>query len=165
MKLMKLFVCKHGLTMLFLLITLSYTQAQENQEPRTHVVTLNVNTLAIQADNADQVSNFGQDSSVSNKDFTVFVRKGDTVVWRARSTSDPQNDEVRVRFIKHTSGVKLFGSETLTDNAENVGVVSGTVSKGRDGDIEKYDVLFVVIRNGEQVGGTHTIDPKLHVKG
>ena len=129
-----------------------------------HEITLYVDTGAITSNNVNQVSNFGQDTGISNVDFTIVVKPGDIVLWKGVSSTAPETDEVHVTAINHEGGARVFGKNTLRDTNQNPGIVLGTVTDGKDGDEEKYKLSFKVKNDGEKRNGTFHIDPKIQVK-
>ncbi|MUP44661.1 hypothetical protein E0K83_02750 [Gramella sp. BOM4] len=151
---------KFQLSILLVVILIASTTLNAQQ---THVITLNVDTSEINNDNVNQVSNFGQPADVSNKEYTINVSLGDTVVWRGNSTFS-EDDLVLVEAINHEGGARVFRQNTLRDDPDNPGVVVGVVSEGREGDEEKYKISFRVMNNGERRGGTYHIDPKIRIR-
>ena len=137
-----------------------------------HVITLYVNTAEINNGNIDEYANFGQADSISNEDFTTHVRKGDIVIWKGVSVSDPL-DIVNISSINHQGGPRLFNRNLLQGNgADDNGaneVVVGVVTKGpemKDGislDKEKYVLHFKVKRNGKPQIQPYKIDPYIKV--
>ncbi len=133
-----------------------------------HVVTLYVNTAEINNGNIDEYANFGQAKSISNKDFKTHVRKGDIVIWKGVSVSDPL-DIVNITSINHEGGPKLFNKNLLRGNGGDNEVVVGVVTKGpemEDGislDEEKYVLHFKVMRNGKPPVQPYKIDPYIKV--
>lgn len=133
-----------------------------------HVVTLYVNTAEINNGNIDEYANFGQPDSISNKDYTTHVRKGDIVIWKGVSASDPL-DIVNIASINHQGGPEFFNKNLLKGNGGdkegNNEVVVGVVTKGpemKNGtllDKEKYVLHFKVKRNGKPQVQPHKIDP------
>ncbi len=130
--------------------------AQQN----TVFITLNVDTQAINQNNINQVSNFGQGPGISNRDFTTDVNIGDLVIWNGRSTSSPQ-DQVLITLIEYEDGTRIISKNRLNDN-QTPGKVVGSIDKGSPGDEMKYLVKFV-IKNGNVERGPFTIDPKLKI--
>ncbi len=133
------------------------------QQSTTKTVTLTVNTELVTASNTDQTCNFGQAFDTANRDFTIFANVGDHIVWDAFSSSNPEEDEVKIISIIHEGGTNLFGLSALVDSAQNPGVVVGTITAGKADDIQKYNVVFQVFRKRE-FKGTYTIDPKIQVQ-
>lgn len=131
--------------------------------PQTHIITLNVDTYAIENSNVDEVSNFGQPQGVSNRDYTINVKKGDIVLWKGVSSSAPETDQVLISAINHEGGARVFGRNTLLDSPQNPGIVVGTVTEGKDGEEEKYKLSFKVMNDSIPRGGTYHIDPKIRV--
>ncbi len=124
-----------------------------------HIVTLNVNTGEIVKPDIDPFCNFGQASDVTNEDFTIYVKNGDTIRWVGISTSS-ENDSVEIHSINYQGGKNVLGENVL--NGVD-GVVTGTVTNAQRGDEEKYNVFFKVFNNGEQRNGMFQIDPKVRV--
>jgi hypothetical protein len=137
-----------------------------------HVITLYVKTAEINNTNINETANFGQVDSVSNKEYTTHVRKGDIVIWKGVSVSDPL-DIVNISKINHQGGPRLFNKNLLQGNGpDDTGaneVVVGVVTKGpemKDGikhDNEQYVLHFKVKRNGEQQVQSYKIDPYIKV--
>lgn len=138
-----------------LLFVFNLIQAQE-----THTITLYVDTSDITKSNANSVSNFGQDPSISNEDYTVDVNLGDQVIWQGVSSSS-DNDVVEIVSINYEGGARVFDKNTIKGSD---GTVSAVVSAGKKGDEEKYTINFRVIRNGKRLSGTFKIDPKIRVR-
>jgi hypothetical protein len=137
-----------------------------------HVITLYVNTAEINNGNIDETTNFGQADSISNKKYTTHVRKGDLVIWKGVSVSDPL-DIVNISSINHQGGPRLFNKNLLKgnggdDNGANE-VVIGVVTQGpemKDGiklDNEQYVLHFKVKRDGEPQVKPYKIDPYIKV--
>lgn len=127
----------------------------------THTIILHVDTGVIQNSNVDKVCNFGQDASISNKDFSIVVEIGDIVKWVGVSSSAPNTDQVEIKSINHEGGARVFGKNVLNGNK---GVVMGTVTDGKKGNEEKYKISFKVKNNGSNRNGTFSIDPKIIIK-
>ncbi len=131
--------------------------------PETHLITLTVDTSAINSSNIDEMSSFGQAEEVSNEEFTITVKSGDIVVWQGVSSSSPA-DEVKISAINYQGGTNVFGQNTLKDTRQNPGVVVGTVEDRPDGAETKYMISFKVFNNGERRNGNFNIDPKIMIK-
>jgi len=137
-----------------------------------HVVTLYVNTAEINNGNVNEYANFGQPDTVSNEDYTTHVRKGDIVIWKGVSVTDPL-DIVNIASINHEGGPRLFNKNLLKGNGgDDEGaneVVIGVVTKGPEMkggtslDKEKYVLHFKVKRNGEPQIHNDKIDPYIKV--
>ncbi len=127
---------------------------------RTITITLRVNTANITASTTDQNANFGQARGVSNKNFTVYAKKGDVIRWVGVSTSSSK-DRVEIVSINHEGGARVFGKNIL--NGSN-GTVSGVITSSVNGETEKYKVAFRVKNNGTARGGVYLIDPKIVIK-
>lgn len=151
---------KSTIQLLMAMVLLSFTNVLYGQT--VHTIILNVETGIIENSNKDEVCNFGQDQSVSNEDFTITVKNGDTVRWVGFSSDAPDSDKVDITSINHEGGARVFGRNKLNDTD---GVVVGIVTEGRDGDEEKYKVSFKVYNNGVKRQGTFNIDPKIKVGG
>ncbi len=124
-----------------------------------HTVTLNVNTGEIVKPDIGPYCNFGQADDVTNEDFTIYVRNGDTIRWVGVSTSS-ENDRVEIHSINYQGGKNVLGANVL--NGVD-GVVTGTVTNAQQGDEEKYIVYFKVFNNGTQRNGMFQIDPKVKI--
>lgn len=124
-----------------------------------HTVTLNVNTGEIVKPDIGPYCNFGQADDVTNEDFTIYVRNGDTIQWVGVSTSS-ENDRVEIHSINYQGGKNVLGANVL--NGVD-GVVTGTVTNAQQGDEEKYIVYFKVFNNGTQRNGMFQIDPKVKI--
>lgn len=146
------------ITICLLSITFSNAQA-----PETHIITLYVNTTDIVKPNVNDFANFGQAEDISNENFTINVRKGDIIIWKGVSSSDPATDLVSISAINHEGGVNVFGQNVLRGNGEMPELVIGTVINGNPGDEEKYKLSFNVYVNGTKKNGTFHIDPKIQV--
>jgi len=72
-----------------------------------HVVTLYVDTTQIDSTSIDQHASFGQPVGIANEDFTTIVRKGDKIIWRGQSISNPEHI-VKITSIEHKDGEKIF---------------------------------------------------------
>ncbi|APU68767.1 MAG: hypothetical protein ABGW91_09900 [Christiangramia sp.] len=129
----------------------------------THLITLTVDTSAINSSNIDEVSSFGQESGVTNEEYTITVKSGDIVVWQGVSSSS-EDDEVLISAINYQGGTNVFGQNTLKDTSQNPGVVIGVVGDHPDGTETKYMISFKVRNNGSRRNGTFNIDPKIMVK-
>lgn len=137
-----------------------------------HVVTLYVDTDKINNGNVDEYANFGQAVSISNEEYTTYVRKGDIVIWKGVSVTDPL-DIVNISKINHQGGPRLFNKNTLNGNGgDDAGaneVVVGVVTKGPEMkggnslDKEKYLLHFKVKKNGEPQIHSDKIDPYIKV--
>ncbi|MDX5585498.1 MAG: hypothetical protein QNK20_11350 [Aureibaculum sp.] len=137
-----------------LMLLSSNSYAQE-----THTITLNVNTSTVDKHNTDETCNFGQESGVSNKDFTIEVSVGDTIIWEGVSTS---SDEVLVNItaINHEGGINVFNKNKLHGDGQYPERVIGTVIQGVPGDEDKYKISFKMSNRD----GTFHIDPILKIK-
>ena len=134
-----------------------------SQNPETHYITLNVNTAVVNTQNASEVSNFGQGEDISNEDFTISVRIGDTVIWRGFSNTS-QNDVVNIVSINYEGGANIFDQNILRGNGDDPELVVGTVVSGNVGDTLKYKISFTVLNDGTRRQGTYHIDPKIRIK-
>jgi hypothetical protein len=134
-------------------------QAQEE-----HVITLEVNTAAIENPNVNDFCRFqGQAPEVSNEDYTLEARVGDVVIWRGISISSP-DDIVEIRAINHQGdqgGRDIFGQNQLQgENGQVTGRILNTTEEGTE---YKYLLQFWVYNNGTRRGGTFNIDPRIRV--
>jgi hypothetical protein len=145
---------------LFILMTffiLSFSGNSYAQE--THTITLYVNTSTVDKHNIDETCNFGQESGVSNKDFTIEVSLGDTIIWEGVSTS---SDEVLVNInaINHEGGKNVFDKNKLPGDGLVPERVIRTVVNGEPGDEDKYKISFKMSNRN----GTFHIDPVIKIK-
>lgn len=134
-----------------------------SQESETYYITLNVDTSTINSQNESSVSNFGQEEGISNEDFTISVRKGDTIIWLGESTSS-SDDVVNITSINYEGGKNIFSQNRLKGNGQVPELVVGTVVNGDVGEFIKYKISFKVLNNGNRRGGTYMIDPKIQIK-
>ena len=137
-----------------LMLLSSNSYAQE-----THTITLYVNTSTVDMDNTDETCNFGQESGIENKDFTIWVNVGDTIIWKGESTS---SDEVLVNIdaINHEGGKNVFDKNKLRGDGQVPEKVTGTVIQGAPGDEDKYKISFKMSNRN----GTFHIDPIIKIK-
>ncbi len=149
------------LFLLTLVLTISFTTFGQS---KTHYITLNVDTATITNQNEDAVSNFGQGSDISNKNFTIKVNVGDVIVWKGLS-SVSSKDVVNITSINYKGQKNIFGQNHLGEDRNKPGQVRGTVVTGKKGDVIKYSISFKVLNNGKKRGGTYHIDPKIQVQG
>lgn len=150
---------------IFVLIATVLLSLGTTHPPKVHNIILDVDTGAITNTNVDETARFqGQGQGVKNKDFSLTVKPGDVIVWTGVSTSAPDRDKVMIDMINHEGGDEIFERNTLRDTRANPGVVMGTVTKGKDGDEEKYTLSFKVYNGDTQRNGTFHIDPKIVVK-
>ena len=148
---------KNRILFLFALLfcSLSYVSFAQTE----HLVTLNVNTGEIVKPDIAPYCNFGQASDITNEDFTIYVKDGDTIRWVGVSTSS-EDDRVEIHSINYQGGKNVLGENVL--NGVD-GVVTGTVTNAQAGDEEKYVVYFKVFNNGTQRNGMFQIDPKVKI--
>jgi len=128
------------------------------------VVTLYVNTSEINNQDVNASCDFGQDSGISNEEFTIEVNVGDTVTWQGVSSNAPSTDVVNIVSINHEGGKNIFDQNVLRSNGQSPERVSGVVkARTDDGKKYKYKISFTVMNNGEKRNGTFHIDPKIFV--
>ena len=144
---------------MFLFFGLSNILAQTTLN--THTIMLNVDTSKITKGTVNKYSNFGQITSISNEAFTIEAAVGETIVWVGKSTTSVL-DEVIIHSINYQSGVEIFDKNIL--KSQNNSTVIGSVSQGKVGDLNKYDVKFRVRRKGVKVPGIFVIDPKIRIR-
>lgn len=130
------------------------------------MIILEVNTAAIENPNVNDFCRFqGQEPEVSNEEYTIEARVGDTVIWRGISTSSP-DDVVEIRAINHQGnrgGRDIFGQNQLQgENGQVIGTIVNTTEEGSE---YKYMLQFRVYNNGTRRGGTFNIDPRIRVIG
>lgn len=138
----------------FILSFSSNSYAQE-----THTITLYVNTSTIDDHNTDETCNFGQEAGIENRDYTIEVNVGDTIIWKGVSTS---SDEVLVNItaINHEGGKNVFDQNKLRGDGQVPESVIGTVVNGEPGDEDKYKISFKMSNRN----GTFHIDPVIKIK-
>lgn len=125
----------------------------------THTIILKCDTPNITKNNVNDVCSFGQQSDVSNVDFTTDVNLDDIVVWRG-DASNP-NSSIELHSINYQGGKNVFNQNVLKDVN---GIVTGKVVAGLPGDVEKYTLKFRVYRNGRRLPGIFDIDPRIRIK-
>ena len=147
---------------LIAIVLLSFNNSLFAQEEL--VITLYVNTSEITNQNEYQVSYFdGQEEGTDTRNFTIYVRPGDRIVWQGVSSTSPDNDIVHIKSINYEGGKNVFDQNVLKDNRESPGTVIGVVKNGTEGFEEKYKISFTVFNNGVKRPGTFHIDPKIKV--
>ncbi len=145
------------------IITLLFSINSYSQ-PKTHYITLNVDTSKISSKNENSVSNFGQTNGASNVEYTIYVNVGDVIVWKGISIVS-KDDTVIITAINYKGQKNIFGQNRLGRDSKNPRQVRGTVVTGKKGDVIKYTIDFKVLNKGKKRGGTYHIDPKIQVKG
>lgn len=128
----------------------------------THGVTMRVNTHTITSSNTDQTCNFGQESGISNEDYTTNVNVGDYIVWSGVAIDFAGTNKVNIDSIKYVSGTNFFGTDKLSSNGQ--GRVVGVIASGEPEQESKYSIYFRAFNNGTQRNGTFMIDPKIRIK-
>jgi|GEM_PF-756969 hypothetical protein len=130
------------------------------------VVTLYVDTSKIDKDNVNASCNFGQAVEISNEEFTIEAKVGDTITWQGVSTNAPDTDVVNIKSINHEGGKNVFGQNVLIGDRETpekvVGKVVSTTGDEKK-DLFKYKISFTVLNNGSNRNGTFHIDPVIKV--
>lgn len=142
------------------IIVLVCLYAFSGRAQQTHTITLYVDTEKVSIRNIEATCNFRQGPDISNENFTVYVKKGDTLIWKGVSTSS-EDDKVDIKSIVYKSGTNFFDSTVLKDIG---GVVTGVIVKGETDEYEKYDLYFKVYRNGRWLSTDFPIDPKLRFR-
>lgn len=145
-----------------LLSSFSDLTKPEQEESKTVIVTLNVDTGEITKDNTSTTCNFGQEEDISNEEFTISVNVGDSVTWMGVSSSSPETDVVDITKIKYVKGKNIFGKDLETKDTGkqkkiSAKVLSSTAVEGT----YKYDISFTVTNNGVKRNGTFHIDPRI----
>jgi len=134
-----------------------------------HVVTLYVNTNDIEIGNEELYANFDQPDGIMNKNFITTVRKGDQIIWKGQSISDPDH-VVKITSIEHKDGKEIFelkpfkkikGKDGYVNKDFSDELVKGKVTLGPSKKeayiIEHYTLKFTVSNKS----GTFTIDPEI----
>lgn len=135
-----------------------------SQDGQNIVITLNVNTSAIDKKDVNASCNFGQDAGIPNEDFTVAANIGDTITWQGVSVNAPETDVVNIVSINHEGGKNVFGQNILSSDRNTPRRVTGKVQFATpEGQDYKYKISFTVTNNGKQRNGTFHIDPKIQV--
>ena len=150
----------------FILTTIAlfaFSISSYSQDPETHYIVLNVDTSIINSQNADDVSNFGQEQGISNRDYTIEARIGDIIVWQGLS-SVSDSDDVSIVSINYEGGTNIFNQNRLRGNDAYPERVIGTIVNGNVGESIKYKISFIVYNNGVKRQGTFHIDPKIILK-
>jgi len=153
--------------MAIVLLVFIVTSCNQCQSAKEHTITLNVNTAQIVKPNINDYCDFGQDSNISNEDYTIKAKVGDIITWKGLTSTE--GDVVNIVSINHIGGKNIFGKTNLKGNGEDPELVVGkvlnsTYDKGnKKHDLYKYTIKFTVINNGVQRNGTFHIDPKIQV--
>ena len=153
---------KNFLLTLASLATLFFVTGLHAQE--THTITLNVNTGEIQKPYADESCDFGQPADVANRDFTITVNVGDTVIWEGVSSDAPGTDVVNIVSINHEGGTNVFDRNILNGDGGNPERVIAVVENGNAGQEQKYAISFTVMNDGRKRNGVFRIDPKFIIR-
>lgn len=154
---------------LILFVVLSF-MACHNQ---MHVVTLYVDTANITIGSMDQYANFDQPKGISNEDFTIYVRRGDRVIWNAVALRDSMgvalSNEVKITAIidepdmnyRTKKNTNFFDDKTLEPDPDNPikGIIDRTIKNGKPGDVQKYSLEFTINGKAE----TFRIDPQMEM--
>lgn len=132
---------------------------------QVHVITLYVNTNKIDQTNIAKHAHFGQGPGITNEEYTTHVKKGDIVIWKGVSISDPK-DIVNITEIEHKMQDKsknFFDRNRLRGNGDDHETVVGTLKRAKRGEEQKYILKCTVIDNGngEPRKVAFEIDPKL----
>lgn len=108
----------------------------------------------------DKTCNFGQVDSISNEDYTVIAKLGDSITWRGFSTYS-KKDSVNITMIKikHKNGTKIFDKDSIKGKNKVFAKAKYSTEEKLD---YAYKIKFTVIRNGKKK--KFNIDPKIQVK-
>ncbi len=156
---------KKSIFILVAVVLLLFNTNCFSQESETIFIILRVDTSVINSQNESEVSNFvGQEDGVSNEEFTISARKGDTIVWLGQSSTS-ENDIVNIVSINWEGGENVFDQNILKGNGEEPEQVVGKVVNGNVGEFMKYKISFTVLNNGVKRQGLYKIDPKILIKG
>jgi hypothetical protein len=131
-----------------------------SSEQETVVITLHVDTGAIDNKNLATTCTFGQADDISNEDYTVVVNVGDNIVWEGVSSTS-ESDVVDITKIKYVRGKNIFAKDLDPDGTGPRQKVRAKVLSRTDGGEYKYDISFTVTSNGKKRNGTFHIDPKI----
>lgn len=152
---------KAKIQVLFILATTSLCCSIQLRGQETHSIKLNVDTVLLTEDNIDEMCDFGQDETISNKEYMIEAALGDIIIWTGVSTSS-QFDKVHIKAISYDSGVRIF-SGNLRDYRRNPGYIKGIITRGAIGDVNKYKITFEILNNDGRSSGTFQIDPKIKI--
>lgn len=150
---------KKRFAMKYLILALGVSLTTLVSAQTTHSIILTCDTNNITRDNVNEVCSFGQESDVSNVDFTTDVNVGDIVVWEGEASN--VESSVELHSINYQGGQNVFGQNVINDVD---GIVTGTVAQGQPGDVEKYSLKFRVYRNGSRLPGIFEIDPRIRIR-
>ncbi len=129
---------------------------------KTKRITLYVNTekLKYKKDtDLYEYVNFGQDSRISNKDYTLEVALNDDIEWVGVSSSSPGTDTVFIKEIVFKKGKKILNKDILRGEKE----INGKVDKGKKGDMEFYSIYFKFLGKSNSSDKLFHIDPILRI--
>jgi predicted RNA-binding protein len=103
--------------------------------------------------------NFGQDRSISNKDYTLEVALNDEIEWVGVSSSSPETDIVFIKEIAFKKGEKILNKDLLRGEKE----IRGKVDKGKKEDREFYSIYFEFLSKSNPSKKRFKIDPILRI--
>ncbi|MBK8501814.1 MAG: hypothetical protein IPL46_06170 [Saprospiraceae bacterium] len=124
-----------------------------------YTITLFVDTINVTQENTDKTCNFGQGRATKNKDFSITVEIGDTIIWRGLPLRG-QSNLVNIEEISYVGDNNIFGTPILEGNNQKPELVIGNVMNDSGGEEENYAISFTVSNKPEKL---FRIDPKLQV--
>lgn len=138
------------------LFSMSVISAQQ-----THTIVLTCDTTDITKENVNKVCSFGQESGITNEEFTLDADIGDIIVWKGVAKNSNLPSSIELSQVNHEGGENVFGRNTLKDDE---GIITGEIVQGEPGDEEKYNLKFKVYVDGRKVNGTFMIDPRIKIR-
>lgn len=149
--------------MVIVLLSLAINSCSENKsKPVNRIITLNVDTDNINRRNIDSTCNFGQPKGVSNKDFTIEVKIGDTITWEGISSSTGDNT-VDITKIKRQKGKNIFDKDSLIGKGKNRKKVIGKALYSTEVNNKHKDYKYKISFKVNKKGKPYFIDPKIRV--
>lgn len=129
-----------------------------------HEIVLTCTTSDITERNVNEVCSFGQNSDITNEEYTVDVGLSDIVVWKGRY-SEPNMGQIEITNIVYEDGVNIFKNRNIHDREDGRqdGNIVAIVKQGEQDDFLKYIIKFDVYKEGGAFVGRFSIDPKLRV--
>jgi hypothetical protein len=125
-----------------------------------HTITLYVDTVKVTQENTDKTCSFGQNKATKNKDYTIAVESGDTIIWQGLPARGKARNLVNIKEVNYQGKNNIFGTPILQGNGQNPELVIGNVMNHSGGEDETYSILFTVSNKPDDL---FRIDPKLQV--
>ena len=124
-----------------------------------YTITLFVDTIKVTQENTNKTCNFGQDRVTKNRDFSITVETGDTIIWRGLPVRG-QSNLVNIEEVSYVGENNIFGTPILEGNNQKPELVIGNVANDSGGKEESYAISFTVSNKPDRL---FRIDPKLQV--